>query len=305
MQRVRYIESSGTQYIDTGFKPNQDTRVVCTFRIMSETETHQTAFGTRDTASAGAGFCVGIQGHIDGCFRSDYGGEGTAFSTSVTATGLHVVDQNKNVCTIDGEETITHTEKTFSTSYNMYLATMNSVGSAANAPARMRLYSCQIYDNGTLVRDFVPCLDDDGVACLYDTVESKYYYNAGSGSFTAGGPVVFFRRRPLVSNKVLVTITGSGNSSYCYATINGTTYTAAATDIEVQKGDAITFGVYGRSITYKGKVTIDGTAVLSVTSMETKTYEWTVPGGVKAISITMSYTSTINRRCGTITVTTS
>lgn len=117
--------------------------------------------------------------------------------------------------------------------------------------------------------------------------------------------VVFFKRRPLVNSSIAVTITGSGNSSYCYATINGTKYTAAATDIEVQKGDAITFGVYGRSTTYKGTVTIDGTVVLSVTSMSTKTYEWTVPGGVKAISITMSYTSTSSRRCGTITVTTS
>ena len=26
--RLKYIESDGTQYIDTGFKPNQDTRVV-------------------------------------------------------------------------------------------------------------------------------------------------------------------------------------------------------------------------------------------------------------------------------------
>jgi hypothetical protein len=41
-------------------------------------------------------------------------------------------------------------------------------------------------DNGVLVRDMWPCYDPDGVACLYDKVEKKYYYNAGSGAFTAG-----------------------------------------------------------------------------------------------------------------------
>ena len=49
-----------------------------------------------------------------------------------------------------------------------------------------KIYYCQIYDNGTLVRDFWPCYDPDGVACLYDKVEKKYYYNAGTGAFTAG-----------------------------------------------------------------------------------------------------------------------
>ena len=38
-------------------------------------------------------------------------------------------------------------------------------------------------DNGTLIRDFVPCLSDtDGVG-LFDLVESKFYGNAGTGSF--------------------------------------------------------------------------------------------------------------------------
>ena len=43
-----------------------------------------------------------------------------------------------------------------------------------------------MYDNGVLIRDFRPCLDPDGVACLYDKVEKKYYHNAGSGEFIAG-----------------------------------------------------------------------------------------------------------------------
>ena len=31
---LEYIQSSGTQYIDTGFKPNQDTRVVTKFDMI-------------------------------------------------------------------------------------------------------------------------------------------------------------------------------------------------------------------------------------------------------------------------------
>lgn len=102
---------------------------------------------------------------------------------------------------------------------------------------------------------------------------------------------------------IAVTITGTGNTTYCYATIGGTKRYGAGT-YEVMAGDKITFGVYGRSTSYTGKVTIDGTDVLSVTNQTTKTYEWTVPDGISAIAIAMTYTSSSYQRRGTITVTT-
>lgn len=99
-----------------------------------------------------------------------------------------------------------------------------------------------------------------------------------------------------------VTITGAGDASYCYATINGVTYTSATSGIEVMEGDVITFGVYGTSTTYYGRVTIDGRTALNVTGRVTNTYDWTVPAGTKSISIIMDYTSTSSRRRGRITV---
>ena len=51
----------------------------------------------------------------------------------------------------------------------------------------MRLYSCKIYDNGTLVRNFVPAKrNSDSVAGLYDTVNSVFYTSASSTAFSAG-----------------------------------------------------------------------------------------------------------------------
>ena len=101
-----------------------------------------------------------------------------------------------------------------------------------------------------------------------------------------------------------VTITGTGNSTYCYANINNTTYSGAASNVTVTPGSVITFGVYGRSTQYTGTVTINGSAVLTVTNQTTQTYNWTVPAGTKTISMSMSYTSGSYQRRGTITVTT-
>ena len=47
----------------------------------------------------------------------------------------------------------------------------------------------KIYDEDTLLRDYVPVLDENNIACLYDTVEGKFYYNQGTGVFIGGAEV--------------------------------------------------------------------------------------------------------------------
>ena len=87
------------------------------------------------------------------------------------------------------------------------------------------------------------------------------------------------------SNTIVVNIQGTGNSTYCYVTINGTKYSTAQNNwIAVEYGSTITFGVYGRSTTYPGWVNIDGSEVLLVTNQRTSTYNWTVPAGTKTIT---------------------
>lgn len=50
----------------------------------------------------------------------------------------------------------------------------------------VKIYSCQIYDGSTLIRDFIPVKDEDGVGCMYDRANGKFYYNAGTGDFLLG-----------------------------------------------------------------------------------------------------------------------
>ena len=49
--RLEFIQSSGTQYINTGFSPNQNTRVLCKFQYTSTTE-EQTIFLSRQSTTA-------------------------------------------------------------------------------------------------------------------------------------------------------------------------------------------------------------------------------------------------------------
>ena len=114
--------------------------------------------------------------------------------------------------------------------------------------------------------------------------------------------MVFIAGAASLRMPVSVTITGSGNETKCYATINGTKQYSAGTH-EVNTGDTITFGVYGEATgTYSGTVTIDGTKVLGAVDSKTHTYDWTVPSGISTIEIAMKYWP--GDRKGRITVTT-
>lgn len=51
-----------------------------------------------------------------------------------------------------------------------------------------QLEYCKITDTstGTLLRDLIPVLDENNVACLYDKVSRNYFYNNGTGEFLYG-----------------------------------------------------------------------------------------------------------------------
>ena len=55
------------------------------------------------------------------------------------------------------------------------------------AGATAKYYLCQIWENNTLVHDFIPCYrKSDSVAGMYDLISKTFFTNAGTGEFTIG-----------------------------------------------------------------------------------------------------------------------
>lgn len=55
----------------------------------------------------------------------------------------------------------------------------------SNLPTDMTIYSFKMWENGVLIKDLIPVLNN-GIACLYDKVNNIYYYNRGTGLFLYG-----------------------------------------------------------------------------------------------------------------------
>ena len=177
-----YIQSSGTQWIDTLFKPNQDTRLAMDVEVLSQNSYPKALFGGRNgnnsTIDAFMCWILDVSN-----IRADYGN--TTHSFSVSIPGRFAIEMNKNSASVDSSS-FTFSSSTFQSLYNLALFSQNDVGGIDTRMSSMRLYSCKIYDNGTLIRDFIPCSNPDGTIGLYDVVGNAFYNNAGSGVFTAG-----------------------------------------------------------------------------------------------------------------------
>ena len=50
----------------------------------------------------------------------------------------------------------------------------------------LSIYEVEVTQKDSIIRDFIPVLDEDNKPCLYDKVEKKYYYNQGTGEFLYG-----------------------------------------------------------------------------------------------------------------------
>lgn len=185
--QTEYIESDGSQYIDTGFKANQDTRIVFDADVLEVTSTATGLFGCRDKIGSN-GFYIFEITSSSGNYNDGYGNSYTT-SIQLSASGKHKIDKNKNITYIDGTVGYTYSTQTFTAPVTVTLFTVNQSSGVDERMSKLKLYSCVIYDNDIIVRYYIPCVNEFGTAGLYDTVSGAFFRDAASGDFTHGDVV--------------------------------------------------------------------------------------------------------------------
>ena len=181
-QRVEYIESTGTQFIDTGFIPNQDTGIYLDFQITEVTASF--TFGAR-TGGYQRAYTLNISG---GNFVTYYDASGVGFGVAGD-TKRHIFTRVGRTATLDTKQAKNNVS-TFTAPNSLLLLACNSGDNYGYLPSKTKVYSFKIYDGATLVRYFIPCYRKaDNVAGMYDIVNDVFYTNAGTGEFIVGGNI--------------------------------------------------------------------------------------------------------------------
>ena len=196
-QEVEYIESTGTQYIDTGVKNHADINIST---VASANSTNcETLFRAR-TSRAGSndiGILFSSENNIIVGLWNIFWGWEEKIPTNLYM-GKHKFEIKNRGFFLDNNLQFQNNSTTLNveSSEKMYIFAMN------NSPNPVAYGSWKIYSMTIdQIRNFIPCYstttvtDVDGIERpkdtigLYDTVEGKFYVNKGTGTFLKGNDV--------------------------------------------------------------------------------------------------------------------
>lgn len=183
---VKYLESTGTQYIDTGFTSNTpEAGYYVKYQNSQNHSGDDTVMGVLSPNR-----CIGTERlQAWTCWRETGAGMDGSQKVVIVSTDIvesylnflnnrkrkiDVNEQNKMLGDISSVTSINHR--------SCYIFATNVVSPYGNANG-VRVFNAKITLNNNLVRDFIPVLDLSGRPCLYDKVEDKFYYNKGTGEF--------------------------------------------------------------------------------------------------------------------------
>ena len=179
---LEYIESSGTQYINTDVEGDTgNLTIMAKYNILAYTQ-YAGIFGNYVNEPYNCWRMILTETNDDECFvnvNTVAGGGSTRLRMPKNTVHEILLDKDKIVI---NNQTTPITLKTSGTDNGSKIAIFSQkVGTAG---AAMRLYSFKILDEGSLLRDYVPVIKNEDEYGLYDLVGQKFYGNEGTGTFT-------------------------------------------------------------------------------------------------------------------------
>ena len=188
-QQVEYIESTGTQYIDTGININTTTSRYETKIKPSSVSGTIGIFGTRNYSSANqSAMNVFI---ISGTFRLDWiSGNGNYNVRNISSDTEYTISITRGLATINNVNYTSGDTTSIDSLYPFYVGNFNNVGSVFSTGFSGKIYYSKLYNNNILVFDGVPCYrKSDNEIGMYDLVSNTFFTNAGTGTFNVGSVV--------------------------------------------------------------------------------------------------------------------
>ena len=201
-----YLQSDGNQVIDTGYYASAKTKVVIDFEVVATNKTG-TVFGSYGSGLPyRLGLAVGAQmftynlGGSDKQFTRDVPPKLTRYTATLDGAAATVTVSNALV-----GATAAGTSNDNTNSISLAVFGRQSAVGGFNSLFTGKIYSMQIYDDGTLVRDFIP-YGFGATTGLYDRVNGNVYTNAlkNRTPFVIGHDDAYVRGSASEADKVFI-----------------------------------------------------------------------------------------------------
>ena len=188
---VRYVEATGSQWIDTGVIGRSGITTECKVEWMDLADTAFLACGYwLNNTRFYACWCNASGNMFTGQGKGDKVNNGRdllfekkrIYTYKTVFSAADGNNMSTNTVFIDDNKVFSKAYTALDTGTNLYVFANNQYGTAA-AFSKTRCYGLKIWQGTTLVRDFRPCVHE-GKAGLYDAKNDKIYYSASGTDLT-------------------------------------------------------------------------------------------------------------------------
>lgn len=184
-----YIESEGTQYINTGINGKSNLKV--DFYVSNFTASNDTYYGIFGSSNGSIGLSARYRFSTNNVFTLNFNNQ--TVNTNMLFSNYNIINIlfDKNKLYVNNQLIETFSDNSFDSGYNMYIFDRNNSGSNYNK-GKFRLYYFSIYDYTEvndqsigLIRSYYPARSKSGsVVGLYDAVNDVFYPSASANAFS-------------------------------------------------------------------------------------------------------------------------
>lgn len=176
---VDYIQTSGKQWIDTGYKYGAQSGLELT---VDGSSSDGTVIGAEDSKDA----FVAVYANALYVKRKSVGQLskfGLTYPIKILNSG--------SLFTITDSAGVTRSTSVDDSGFvgpdlTIYLFARHLAAGPKIASGTTKIYGCKFFEGGEPAADIRPCLDSAGNPCMYDVIRRRKLVNAGSGNFTWG-----------------------------------------------------------------------------------------------------------------------
>lgn len=187
--KVNYLIANGSQYIDTNYVPTNETGYYVEGQGYVSEATARYFFGSNETTDWNANqriyFCA-TPNNVLGWMTTITVTNVAANLRQETNVALNFLNSRKCVTTINDADIINElSDLSFTPTQKIFLFSVNMGGvPTSNQGLKGRIDTFLISEGDQIVRQFVPCLDTDGIPCMYELYTGTVHYNQGTGQFS-------------------------------------------------------------------------------------------------------------------------
>lgn len=182
-QLLEYIESTGTQYINTGVYLTSNHSVEIDYQLANNVQSRAGIFGIL-TSSRDARY-GSLLSPSNQKLEHGYGSSNIYYQMDTVDTDRHFLKQKKNEIYFDGELIYTFDTASFESDKPALLCNFDYTN---YTPAKSKYFSSRWWEENRLIRDFYPCFrKKDKVIGMYDVITNSFFKNVGTGTFKIDG----------------------------------------------------------------------------------------------------------------------